>query len=174
VPTLPIRTVAASGRSLLPIVRRARKEDRDRNAAGAHSGRRVMDVYEALYTTRMMRRMKRDPVPMESQCRILDAAIRAPNGGNAQRWHFLVVDDPPLKARTAELYSASRRRSSEADVVATEMMPPVETILAAVERLPGVTLQIDDDARACSEALAAIRGRVNVARLIWQIRVASP
>jgi hypothetical protein len=26
-----------------------------------------MDVYEALYTTRMMRRMKADPVPMESQ-----------------------------------------------------------------------------------------------------------
>lgn len=76
-----------------------------------------MDVYEALYTTRMMRRMKRDPVPMESQCRILDAAIRAPNGGNAQRWHFLVVDDPALKARIAELYRASREREY-ADIAA--------------------------------------------------------
>jgi nitroreductase len=58
----------------------------------------------------MMRRMKPDPVPMESQCRILDAAIRAPNGGNAQQWHFLVVDDPSLKARLAELYRAGRDR----------------------------------------------------------------
>jgi nitroreductase len=67
-----------------------------------------MDVYEALYTTRMMRRMKPDPIPMESQCRILDAAIRAPSGGNTQRWHFVVVDDRTLKARIAELYRASR------------------------------------------------------------------
>jgi nitroreductase len=69
-----------------------------------------MDVYEALYTTRMMRRMKPDPIPMESQCRILDAAIRAPNGFNTQRWHFMVVDDPGLKARIAELYRAGRER----------------------------------------------------------------
>jgi nitroreductase len=68
-----------------------------------------MDVYEALYTTRMMRRMKPDPIPMESQCRILDAAIRAPNGGNTQRWHF-VVDDRRLKARILDLYRASRDR----------------------------------------------------------------
>jgi nitroreductase len=69
-----------------------------------------MDVYEALYTTRMMRRMKPDPISMESQCRILDAAIRAPNGGNTQRWHFVVVDDRRLKARIVELYRASRDR----------------------------------------------------------------
>jgi nitroreductase len=69
-----------------------------------------MDVYEALYTTRMMRRMKPDPVSLESQCRILDAAIRAPNGGNTQRWHFLVVDDPAVRARIAELYRSSRER----------------------------------------------------------------
>jgi nitroreductase len=55
-----------------------------------------MDVYEALYTTRMMRRMKPDPIPLESQARILDAAIRAPNGGNAQRRHSIAVDDPAL------------------------------------------------------------------------------
>ncbi|MEV6608596.1 nitroreductase family protein [Kutzneria sp. NPDC051319] len=67
-----------------------------------------MDVHEALYTTRMMRRMRADPVPVEVQGRILDAAIRAPNGGNTQRWHFLAVDDPALKAELASLYRAAR------------------------------------------------------------------
>ncbi|WP_412515291.1 nitroreductase family protein [Actinomadura madurae] len=67
-----------------------------------------MDVHEALYTTRMMRRMRPDPVPLETQCRILDAAIRAPNGGNTQRWHFLAVDDPNHKRRLAELYRECR------------------------------------------------------------------
>src|SRR5215475_13127311 len=63
-----------------------------------------MDVYEALYTTRSMRRMRPDPIPLDTQGRILDAAIRAPNGGNTQRWHFLVVDDPAIKRTIGDLY----------------------------------------------------------------------
>src|SRR6267154_2042509 len=51
-----------------------------------------MDVYEALYTTRAMRRCGPDPIPMDAQQRILDAAIRAPSGGNTQNWRFMLVD----------------------------------------------------------------------------------
>ena len=65
-----------------------------------------MDVYEALYTTRAMRRVKPDPIPLDVQQRILDAAIRAPSGGNAQMWRFLLVDDPKQKARLAPIYRA--------------------------------------------------------------------
>lgn len=67
-----------------------------------------MDVYEALYTTRMMRRLRPDPVPLDTQARILDAAVRAPNGGNTQRWHFVAADDPELKAEFAQLFRAAR------------------------------------------------------------------
>ncbi|MFF7680534.1 nitroreductase family protein [Actinacidiphila glaucinigra] len=56
-------------------------------------------------------------MPLESRCRILDAAIRAPNGGNAQRWHFLAVDDPGLKARLAVLYESCRQQE-HADIAA--------------------------------------------------------
>ena len=63
-----------------------------------------MDVYEALYTTRAMRRVKPDPIPHDVQARILDAAVRAPTGGNAQEWRFLLVDDPGVKARLGPLY----------------------------------------------------------------------
>ena len=66
-----------------------------------------MDLYEALYTCRAMRRVRPDPVPMEVQARILDAAIRAPTGGNAQTWHFLLVDDPVVKAQLGPLYRDS-------------------------------------------------------------------
>ena len=61
-----------------------------------------MDVYEALYTTRAMRRLKPDPIPYDVQARILDAAIRAPNIG--QEWRFILVDDPEIKALLAPLY----------------------------------------------------------------------
>ncbi|HEX3947189.1 MAG TPA: nitroreductase family protein [Acidimicrobiales bacterium] len=63
-----------------------------------------MDLHEALYTTRAMRRVRTDPVPAEAQARIMDAAIRAPSGGNQQNWRFLLVDDPGVKQRLAPLY----------------------------------------------------------------------
>ncbi len=60
------------------------------------------------------------------QARILDAAIRAPSGGNAQSWRFLLVDDHALIARLGPLYRESlaelwqtayrdRRTAAEAD-----------------------------------------------------------
>ena len=60
-----------------------------------------MDLYEALYTTRAMRRLKPDPIPYEVRARILDAAIRAPN--IEQGWRFLLVDDAQIKAQLAPL-----------------------------------------------------------------------
>lgn len=63
-----------------------------------------MDVREALYTTRAMRRVKPDPIPAAVQAAILDAAIRAPSGGNAQGWRFMLVDDPDVKAKLGPLY----------------------------------------------------------------------
>jgi nitroreductase len=63
-----------------------------------------MDLFEALYTTRAMRRVKPDPIPPDIQARILDAAIRAPSGGNQQGWRFLLLDDPTTKAKLGPLY----------------------------------------------------------------------
>jgi nitroreductase len=65
------------------------------------------DVWETLYTTRAMRRMRPDPVPVDVQARIIDAAIRAPSGGDGQPWRFLLVDDPGVKARLAEPFRES-------------------------------------------------------------------
>jgi nitroreductase len=67
----------------------------------------TVDIFEALYTTRAMRRVRPDPIPADAQARILDAAIRAPSGGNTQGWRFLLVDDPGVKARLGPLYRES-------------------------------------------------------------------
>ena len=63
-----------------------------------------MDVYEALYTTRAMRRCKPDPIPVDVQKRILDAAVRAPSGGNTQNWRFMLVDDADIMAKLGPIY----------------------------------------------------------------------
>lgn len=63
-----------------------------------------MDVLEALYTTRAMRRVRDEPIPDDVVALVLDAAVRAPSGGNAQNWQFLVVDDPGVRGRLASIY----------------------------------------------------------------------
>jgi nitroreductase len=63
-----------------------------------------LDIYEALYTTRSMRKVTTEPIPHDVQARILDAAIRAPSGSNRQPWRFLLVDDADLRTRLAALY----------------------------------------------------------------------
>jgi nitroreductase len=79
----------------------------DNRAVPAHlKGRIHLEIYEALYTTRAMRRLKPDPIPLEVQVKLLDAAIRAPSGGNSQRWRFLLVDDPHLRNTLGPLYRA--------------------------------------------------------------------
>lgn len=55
------------------------------------------DVFEIMQTTRSMRRLKSDPVPDELIKKILEAGASAANGGNAQRWRFLVIKDPKIK-----------------------------------------------------------------------------
>ena len=59
---------------------------------------------EAIFSLRAIRRQKPDPIPEEDLKDILEAAIRAPNGGNEQPWRFLVVRDAALRTTLGELY----------------------------------------------------------------------
>ena len=70
-----------------------------------------MDIFEAIYTLRAMRRLKPDPVPEELLWKVLDAAIRAPSGGNRQPWSFVVVTDPGKKKKIGEWYLDGWNRS---------------------------------------------------------------
>jgi nitroreductase len=62
------------------------------------------DVFEIIHTTRAMRRLKPDPVPDELIRKILEAGICAANGGNTQRWRFLVIKDAAIKQTVQRLY----------------------------------------------------------------------
>jgi nitroreductase len=66
-----------------------------------------MELFEALYTTRAMRRVKPDPIPDDVVRSMLDAAVRSPSGGNSQNWRFVVVTDAATRARLGALYSAA-------------------------------------------------------------------
>ena len=63
-----------------------------------------MDLYEALYTTRAMRRVSPDPIEQETVDLMLDAAIRAPSGGNNQNWKMVTITDQEIRSKLGPLY----------------------------------------------------------------------
>ena len=63
-----------------------------------------MDLLEVMRTTPSVREFTADPVPDDVVHGILDAARFAPNGGNRQGWHVIVLRDPEIRCRIRELY----------------------------------------------------------------------
>jgi nitroreductase len=80
-----------------------------------------IELFEAMYTARALRRLKPDPVPEDLITKVLDAAIRAPSGGNAQNWAFIVVRDEAQRHRLGAVY---RKASDEvAEIYAARGRP---------------------------------------------------
>ena len=69
-------------------------------------------IFEIMHTTRSMRRLKPDPVPNALVRQILEAGVAAANGGNMQRWRFLVVRDPKVKETVAGYYKRAWKKNA--------------------------------------------------------------
>lgn len=108
-----------------------------------------MNLTEALYTTRAMRRVKPDPIPEEVVAKILDAAIRAPSGGNAQNWRMIVVSDASVREKLGPVYRdayaqlqetmyAGRREAAEesGDEAALRVMRSSDWLAENFEQVP--------------------------------------
>jgi nitroreductase len=57
-----------------------------------------------MHSTRAMRRLKPDPVPDALIRKILEAGTCAANGGNTQKWRFMVIKDPAKKQAVQRWY----------------------------------------------------------------------
>ena len=88
-------------------------------------------LFEIMYSLRSMRRLKSDPVSDDLVWKVLEAATRAPSGGNTQPWRFLVVRDPAAKAFLQERYKRGWDRYLQANLQAAAAVPvppsPAET-----------------------------------------------
>ena len=70
-----------------------------------------MDVFEAIRTTRAMRRLDPNrPVSDADLYRIIEAATKAPSGGNSQPVRWIVVTDPNLKQQLGRVYARCAAR----------------------------------------------------------------
>ena len=95
--------------------------------------RLTIPLGEAIFTLRAIRRLKPDPIPDEDLRAVLEAAIRAPNGGNTQPWRFLVVRDPALRSKLGELYrEAWWAKRRDEGIMGPEDLPDTPTRRSAM------------------------------------------
>ena len=73
-------------------------------ATPADPARLAMPLGEAMFTQRAIRRFRPDPVPLADLRLCLEAAVRAPNGGNRQIGRFLVLTDRVVIREFGALY----------------------------------------------------------------------
>jgi len=96
-------------------------------------------LFEIMYSLRSMRRLKPDPVPDALIWKILDAATRAPSGGNTQPWRFLVIRDAATKRFIQERYKRGWERYVQANLQAAADAPVPPTADEAAARVKMVT-----------------------------------
>ncbi|HOW87886.1 MAG TPA: nitroreductase family protein [Candidatus Omnitrophota bacterium] len=61
-----------------------------------------MTFSELVQKRRSFRKYSERPIPREDILKCLEAARLAPSACNSQPWHFIVIDEPELKARIAD------------------------------------------------------------------------
>ena len=84
-----------------------------------------MPLGEAMFTQRAIRRFKKDPIPDDVLEDIMQATIRAPNGGNTQPWRFILVKDDEKRSKLAELYhEAWWAKRADQGIMGPEDIPP--------------------------------------------------
>ena len=60
-----------------------------------------MGVFEVMYNSRAMRRLKEDPVPEDLLVKLIDAGNQAPSGSGRQAARWIVVRGPAVRAELA-------------------------------------------------------------------------
>lgn len=72
-----------------------------------------LPLLEGIRTTRAIRRLRPDPVPMALVRKVCEAGTFAPSGGNRQPWYFIAVTDRERRAFIAERYRKAFAAYSE-------------------------------------------------------------
>ena len=99
--------------------------------------RLAMPIGEAMFTQRSIRRFRPDPIPIEDLRLILEAAVRAPNGGNRQIARFLVLTDRAVIRQFGALYREAwwAKRLDERGWTKPEDIPPEEKTYRSAAQL---------------------------------------
>ena len=92
-----------------------------------------MPLEEAMRTQRSIRRLEADPVDDALVLKLIELAQKAPTGGNAQNWEFVVVKDPEVKARLGRLNRIAWTVYGGAGRILMRGRPSMQRLLDAVD-----------------------------------------
>ena len=96
----------------------------------------VIPLGEAMFSQRAIRRFRKDPIPADVMQDIMEAAIRAPNGGNNQQWHFIVVQEEETRRKLGDLYhEAWWAKRADAGIMGPQDIPPGRNSMRSAMRL---------------------------------------
>lgn len=96
-----------------------------------------MPLGEAMFTQRSIRRFRPDPIPMDDLRLIVEAAAKAPNGGNRQIARILLVNDAAKIREFGPLYREAwwAKRYDGLGWRGPEDVPPGDTRFSGAMRL---------------------------------------
>jgi nitroreductase len=100
--------------------------------------RLAMSLGEAIYTQRSIRRLRPDPIPLKDLHTIMEAANKAPSGGNAQPARYLVLTDRDVICQFGALYREAwwaKRRDEGRPWTRREEIPAEERVPRGAAKL---------------------------------------
>jgi nitroreductase len=139
-------------------------------------GRLDMPIGEAMFTQRSIRKFRPDPIAMADLRLVLEAAAKAPNGGNRQPARFLVLTDRAIIQRFGVLYREAwwaKRRDDGRSWTTREAIPPEEGSTRAAAQLademsdaPCVVLAFGSGRGQASSVIPAVQNLMLAARAL--------
>jgi nitroreductase len=130
-----------------------------------------MPLGEAIFTQRSIRRFKPDPVPIEDLHLVVEAAVKAPSGGNQQPARFLVVNDrsriEAFGALYREAWWAKRHDEGFADYDALPaLFHPAAALADAMKDAPCVVFALAVHNGPANSVIPAVQNLMLAARAI--------
>jgi nitroreductase len=135
-----------------------------------------MPIGEAMFSQRSIRRFRPDPIPMDDLRLIIEAAVKAPSGGNRQPARFLVLTDRDLITRFGALYReawwAKRRDEGRPwktrdDIPEEERSPRSAALLAdEIKDAPAIVLAFSTAKGAASSVIPPVQNLMLAARAL--------
>jgi nitroreductase len=130
-----------------------------------------MPLGEAIFTQRAIRRFRPDPVGIDDIRLMVEAAVRAPNGGNYQMARFLIVTDRhligPFGALYREAWWAKRHDEgfSDRDQLPAHYLPASE-LADAMAEVPCVVFALALHNGAAHSVIPAVQNLMLAARAL--------
>ena len=142
----------------------------------SESARLTMPIGEAMFTQRSIRKLRPDPIPIEDIRTIIEAASKAPSGGNRQPARYVVLTDPDLIRRFGALYREAwwaKRRDEGQTWTARDEIPPEDSVHRGAAQLadeiadaPCIALAFSTGSGQTSSVLPGVQNLMLAARAL--------